>query len=111
MEGQHPLDMHRPDAGAHRTGATDQPRRASPAAGGGNASRKVERGIGRSDGYQHRASNLAVVVEASHGRICGDHHERPPWPFGRDSELTKGGGSLKSGAKVTPKFSVVNTHK
>src|SRR5258708_4585386 len=80
VEGQHRLKVHRPDADAHRTGAADQPRRASPAACGGYASRKIERGIGRSDGYQYRASHLAVVVGAGQGLACRDHHKRSPLP-------------------------------
>src|ERR1700687_1946765 len=57
-----------------------QPCQADQAAVGGYASRKVERGIGRSDGYQYRASHLAVVVGAGHRRVCGDHPKRSPLP-------------------------------
>src|SRR6266567_41966 len=68
-------NVHRPDADAHRRGAAAQPSQASPALCGGYASRKIERDVGCCDGYKHRASHLAVIVEAGYGRVCGDHHK------------------------------------
>jgi len=47
-EGQHALQVHRPNADAHRNGAAGQPSQANPTLGGSYASGEVERGIRRS---------------------------------------------------------------
>src|ERR1700676_815350 len=73
-EGQHPLEMHLPDADPHCNSATAQPSQANPAARCSDASRKVERSVGGGNGDKYRAHHFGVVVRAVERRACRDHH-------------------------------------
>ncbi len=73
-EGQHSLEVHRPDANAHRGCAAAQPSQANPAPCGGHATRKVEPRVGRGNGYEHGARYFSVVIGTWERRVCGDRH-------------------------------------
>src|SRR5882762_6650501 len=68
---QHSKVVHRPDAGPHRTGPTQQPHRAGRADRSRYASRQIQGSVRRNDGDQHRERHERVVVRANqvHGSL------------------------------------------
>ncbi|MNV44591.1 hypothetical protein D3C71_1363570 [compost metagenome] len=66
VEGEHADEVHRPDAQAHRAGTTGQPPAGDPAAGTGQATGHVQRGVRGEDGDEQREHDKTLAVGAGH---------------------------------------------
>ena len=66
VEGEHPHEVHPPDAGPEGHGAGREPERAGVTAGAGHAAAQVERGVGGERGNDERGGDEGRVVGAEH---------------------------------------------